>query len=89
MILIHILSIKEKAKKNPELNLDAAIKHLTVSYGICNKRVRNLNDWAFPVAHYGAGTLAIEDGRCTDRGFAKARVYDMKRYRRKIRQRKH
>lgn len=79
---------KKKAKENPSLNIDAAIKHLTVSYGICNKKVKDLNDWAFPVAHYGAGTLAIEKGRCKDRGFARARVYDMKKYRKKIRQSK-
>lgn len=79
---------KKKAKENPYLNIDAAIKHLTVSYGICNKKVKDLNDWAFPVAYYGAATLALENGRCKDRNFAKARVSYMKRYRKKIRQSK-
>jgi hypothetical protein len=76
---------KEYAKKNPKLNLDAAIKHLTVSYGICNKKVRELDDWAYSVAHYGTGSLALENGHCIKRNFAKSRVYRMQSYRKKIR----
>lgn len=76
---------KKKAKNNPNLNIDASVQHLAVSYGICNKKINNSNDWAFSVAHYGAGTKAIEKNKCMSRNFAKARISRMKKYRKKIR----
>ena len=79
---------KNYAKEHPRLNLDAAVNHLTVSYGICNKKIRRLNDWVYPVAHYGAGTLALENGQCTKKDFTKARVQKMQSYRKKIRKRR-
>jgi len=79
---------KNYAKEHPRLNLDAAVNHLTVSYGICNKKIRKLNDWTYTVALYGAGTSALKNGQCVERNFAKIRVQQMQSYRKKIRKRK-
>lgn len=69
------------AKENPRLNIKAAVKHLAISYGVCGIEVKRLGDWKRPVSYYGAGSKAIEKGRCVEKRFARKRVNTMMYYR--------
>ena len=74
------------AKSNPGLSIEAAIKHLTASYGSCGIEIHSPQDWAYPVSYYGAGSKAIKNGKCISTNFARKRIYRMQKYKRILEQ---
>jgi hypothetical protein len=70
----------EKAKQEPKLNIEAAVKHFTIMYGICNTIIKKSDDWLGSVSLYVAGSKAYKNNKCITNNPAQRRVNSMKTY---------
>jgi hypothetical protein len=73
----------KKAKADPELNVELAVKHFTKAYGFCGISIRKDEDWVRPVSYYASGRL--ERGCCVRLLAGTRKVKRMQHYRARLR----
>lgn len=73
----------KKAKAQPGLNIELAVKHFTRSYKFCGIDVRRDEDWVKPVSYYSSGQM--DRGQCVRLLTGVRKVQRMQRYRARLR----
>lgn len=75
----------KRAQKEPELNIELAVKHFTRSYKFCGIDIREDEDWIEPVSYYSSGRLDKKKGQCVRLLTGVRKVKRMQRYRARLR----